>query len=515
MPRAIEFVQLEAGEDAASVRDRLSFYRGQNVLLIWPEEGPALTRKLDLVLVQREAMRRAIRVALVTHDAQIIEHARELNISTFETIGASERGRWKRGRGKVFANRAQKPEHELEPDELMDVASRVRVERNFAPMPLLIRLLLLLFVVGALTATVYVVIPGAVVSLVLAEQIVTADNVPVIADPSVSSIDIEGGIIPARVRRVEISEPGTRLTTGVTDLPDTRATGTVAFINQSNERIEIPSDTIVWSTGEQARFRTTEDAVLPAGNDQRVEVRVEALPESSGDAGNVGEGAINSVETDWSEQVTVVNLLPLTGGESRSLPSVTESDRDRLLATVRQQLFSRALTELRGPMAENEFLIEETLRIAEVREQTFSAEVGEVVADLRLDMRVVIEAVVIDEQQAHRIAFARMSRQIPRGRALYPDSLSYTRGPVTDIDDNRITFTISGSGRVAGQVDGILLRERLAGMTVDDAMTYLNNTVDLEPGTSPTIDLRPDWFDRMPLLPVRISIRILTIADSN
>src|SRR5262245_53684722 len=114
-----EFLQLEKGDDVPSVRDRLSFIHGKRVLLIWPEEGTVLTRKLDLVLIQREAMRRAIRLALVTHDPQVIQHASELNISTFETIGASERARWKRGRSKVFTTRWQRPKDEPEPDGLI------------------------------------------------------------------------------------------------------------------------------------------------------------------------------------------------------------------------------------------------------------------------------------------------------------------------------------------------------------------------------------------------------------
>ena len=74
MPQKHEFVQLEPGEDVASVRDRLTVLRGQHVLLIWPEKGTALNRKLDLVLVQREAMRLAIRLALVTHEPEVIKH---------------------------------------------------------------------------------------------------------------------------------------------------------------------------------------------------------------------------------------------------------------------------------------------------------------------------------------------------------------------------------------------------------------------------------------------------------
>src|SRR5688572_12214259 len=130
MSRRPEYVQLSANEDVNSIRDRLSFTRGQRVLLIWPEEGTTLTRKLDLVLVQREAKRRAVQIALVTHDEQVMQNASDLGISTFETIGASERGRWKRGRTRLFASRDQRPEDSPEAEELMPVASRVKNQRR-------------------------------------------------------------------------------------------------------------------------------------------------------------------------------------------------------------------------------------------------------------------------------------------------------------------------------------------------------------------------------------------------
>src|SRR5215218_7219148 len=105
MSKRPEYIQLAANEDVNSIRDRLAFIRGTRILLIWPEQGTALTRKLDLVLVQREAKRRAIQLALVTHDEQVIQNATDLGISTFETIGSSERVRWKRGRTRLFTSR--------------------------------------------------------------------------------------------------------------------------------------------------------------------------------------------------------------------------------------------------------------------------------------------------------------------------------------------------------------------------------------------------------------------------
>ncbi|MEM6529748.1 MAG: hypothetical protein AAF653_15725, partial [Chloroflexota bacterium] len=159
-------MQLEPDEDATSVRDRLSFVRGKRVLLVWPEDGTVLRRKLDLVLIQREAMRRAVRLALVTHDPQVAKNAAELNISTFETIGESEIKRWKRARSKVFTGRDQKPESEPEPEELQDVASRVRAPQEINPLrQTLVRLGVTLALVGLVAGVAYIVFPTATVIL--------------------------------------------------------------------------------------------------------------------------------------------------------------------------------------------------------------------------------------------------------------------------------------------------------------------------------------------------------------
>ena len=126
--RQIQYIQLERNDDVPLVRDRMSFLRGKRALIIWPERGTTLTRKLDIVMVQREARRRAVQIAFVTHDAEVIKNAHELGISTFETIQEAERGRWKRGWGKVTAKRYQKPLDEPEPDQLKNVASRVTTQ---------------------------------------------------------------------------------------------------------------------------------------------------------------------------------------------------------------------------------------------------------------------------------------------------------------------------------------------------------------------------------------------------
>ncbi len=202
MPPKHEFVQLEAGEDVASVRDRLTFMRGQHVLLIWPEQGTALNRKLDLVLVQREAMRLAIRLALVTHDPAVIRQANELNISTFETIGASERGKWQRGRSNVFTDRYDRPEDAPEPQDLKPVASRVRPPRKASPLRLVARLVLLLLLFGLTAAVAVLVIPSATVSFTPSQERLDVEaTVKAEVDSENARLDVENGTMPAVIER--------------------------------------------------------------------------------------------------------------------------------------------------------------------------------------------------------------------------------------------------------------------------------------------------------------------------
>ncbi|MBC7812518.1 MAG: baseplate J/gp47 family protein [Burkholderiales bacterium] len=517
MAKKPEFLQLATDDDVLSIRDSLSFIRGKEVLLIWPEEGTVLTRKLDLVLIQREAMRRAIRLALVTHDPQVIKHADELNISTFETIGSSERGRWKRGRSNVFTDRDDRPEDAPEATELMPIASRVRVTESRAMLLRLaaIRVFALMLLLGVLATVAYVALPSATVTLMAAHERVQAE-VQLVADPAATAVDVAGGVIPSSALRVEIEETGTVETSGAQDLADIPASGSVVFINQTDSEITIPPGTTVGtSAGTPITFRTTQESVLPAGIGLQIEVPIEALQTSAGIVGNVEAGQINTVLGPLADAVTVRNLNATTGGESRSMPAVSEDDRERLLATVRQQLQARAYTEIRPRLNESQFLIVETIRIADERSDwmTYSAQPGDVAATLSLTMRAVVEADAIDQQLGEQIAFVQLSSQVPRGRLIQLDSITYQCCRVLGVDEaGRISFVMNGEGQVIGQINSGQVQQRLAGRSTSDAMTYLTTELDTAADSTPQITLLPEWLPHMPLLALRINVRVVEAA---
>lgn len=517
MAKQIEYVQLDSNDDVVTVKDRLSFIRGRRVLLIWPEDGTTLTRRLDLVMVQREADRRAIQLSLVTHDTDVIAHAKDLNISTFETIRASERGRWKRGRKKVFIPRYHKPSHEPDPEDLKSVASRVarRNPQHSQIRYLVERLVILTILVSVIAVTAYIVLPSAVVRITLQEDELST-TVNITADTTIQSVDITNSVIPAQVIRATVETTATIPTTGIQSLDSAPAVGVVTFTNKTDTPVDIPaSTTLSTSAGTPILFRTISSTTIPTGIGQRIDINVEALQSATGNIGNVEAGMINSIVGPLDDAVTVINLAPTTGGENRSANVVTADDMLNLLNSVRVQLQSLAYEEVGKSITDNQLIIIESIQIDEERNDwtTYTHDIGAVTDSVSLTMRAVVSAMVVDDRFGQQITLAQLSSQLEAGKSIRPNSITYTRGPIVSQESaNRVTFTATSTTQVVQQFDPAQLQQQLAGMSLADAQRILATQLSVTTSNPPQIIITPDGFNQMPILPIRIEIQVQNSA---
>src|SRR5579864_1606938 len=237
----LQIIQLEPYDDVASVRDRLAFVRADRILLVWPKTGAVLTRKLDLVLVQRAAARCGMRLALVTHDQGVIESAADLNISVFNSIDAGSTIRWKRSRDKVSTGRLQRPTVALDRYELMEAVSRFRRippdQRRRAQIARIVAAVGLIF---AVLIGSYVVFPSASVYIYPARDQLTT-TVKLTADPTIAIENVDTGHVPATLAKdIIVERLATIPTSGNSDVPNTIASGTVIFTNQTAQPVAIP-----------------------------------------------------------------------------------------------------------------------------------------------------------------------------------------------------------------------------------------------------------------------------------
>ncbi len=508
----IHTIHLEPYDDAVSVRDRLAFVDAPRVLLRWPPHGPVLQRKLDLLLVQRQATRLGKQIALLTNDRNTIDHAQDLNISVFPDEQTAARSRWQRPRENALAS-------PRDPYEQAAIAQRVAELRGAPLTPGQQRLrqigrwvlfagLLVLLGLGLL-----VTVPSATVTLTPASRQVF-ETVSIVAAPDLNDIDIENYRMPANVVTLQATARVTVEATGVESAGASRAQGLVTFRNTTDTPILIPLGTVVMTSDTfPVRFATSIETTLPAGDSASIDVPVQALPEHAGAEGNVDPGAINRVEAEFADAVSVTNANATYGGARQEMKIVTQADHERLLVLGRQQLLQNARDILLHQLSGDQFLVPGSVVITRERPEwtLYSAIVGDTANSVSLDLRADVQAVIVDEQQARQVAYASLAPYIQPGQEIAPSALTFTRGDITNIEpDGRVTFLMTVSGNIAVAIDSADVRARLAGLSVDDARARLESELLLDPDRPPQIDTWPGWFSRLPLLPFRINVQVNT-----
>ena len=502
---------LEATDTLVSLRQRLAGLRGRRVLLIWPEAAANLRSKLDLVLIQREADRRAVQLAIVTTDEMQRFYAAELNISCFDSLEASQSSRWKRGRKKLFLPRYHKPSPDLRAEDLALIAGRLsRRNQRSRWRTLIERLAVLALLTGVVGAALYAVVPGAEVVVSLQKETITV-VVDVVADRKADALRANSAIIPAQVLRETVETSATVPATGTVWLDSVSAAAIVTFANLGADQVDIPRGTILaTSAGEPILFETAAQVVVPAGVGQRVDATVEAMTSHRGSVGNVGPGMINTVLGELSDRVSAINLAPAAGGSNQSVKTVAAGDKRQLLESARIQLQSLAYEQMRAGLSESQVIIIESLRIEQERKEwtRFSADVGAMTSELSLTMRAVVSALVVDDRYGRQLAAARLRDKIPANFELVADSLTYARGPFKiGRADGQINFTATASAAVIATFEGEQLRERLAGISLAEARDLLAMQPELSSKRPPRISLYPPSLQRMPIMAVRIRVR--------
>jgi hypothetical protein len=504
-----QIVTLEPHDDYASVRDRLSFVKAERILLVLPKGSAALRRRLDLVLILREATRKEARLALITTDPAVIDQAALLNISTFPSVPAAQQGRWKRPQSGLLEKAAlEAAPNRAELEELQEVASRLRPTS-----PAQIRqrrrssTIAAIVLSATLLAASYILAPYARVQVFLARDQLTT-TVKIIADPTIAIENVATGHIPATlVSNIFVTRQGQTPTTGKTDVPATLASGTVILTNQTPDPVSVPVGTIVATLGARpARFRTLKDVLLNGyGN---AEVTIAATNDSAGPVGNIEANLITQVEGSLNGKLAVRNALPTQGGTIRQQGIVTKADQERLLALVRDQIRTNALADI--TLTPTQFIAPGSIQIVEERTEwtTFSNFVGDQSDTLILTLKVRIQALVIDETPARKVAYAGLARQLAN-RQIVVDSVQYQRGKVDPVDEKGMSsFLLTASGDAVNGINAEALRSRLVGMNVNDARNLLDREILLDPRRPPQIDVSPSFLGRLPLLGVRIDLEV-------
>jgi hypothetical protein len=475
------------------ITDAVARLRGSSdghVVFVVPPGSRIATGRINFRLLAREAGARGKEMAIASGDEQV----RALAASAGVLVAASVE------QAQAALERGDQPPRSSETPGPDDPAAEVpaatpvvavRAERRgvlaWSSQRLRVTTvsLLALAIVGVFTAS--QTLPTASITLQPRVSAMGPLEVPVLALPSATEVDVAGARIPAVTLPIPL-EVRAEFSASGSEIIESRASGEVVFSSpeQLNEQL-IPAGTRL-KTPAGIEFQTTRAVTLPPtdGEASQVNAPVEAI--LSGDDGNVPAEAITVLPILDEQGISVRNPEPTTGGRFEQSPRVTAEDYDAAAVDLQNRLAGELVTYLRDPanMPDDLTVFAETAQLGPVRYMpTFEELVGSADAEFGLSGEAEAGVLAVDPALVDEVVRARLQAALPNGMALLADSVIIEPGEGV-ADGQRIRFDTRGSAAMYPRVDVDGLIEQVAGLPVSEAQAILEGfgraTVNVWPG---------------------------------
>lgn len=514
-------VQLDPSASVAAVTAALrGAEAGERLLFVLPEQADEFAHEVRLQVLRRQADAAGLRIGLVTEDADVRYHARRARIPAFSSLEqAAKPWRYPRPPAELPPPGSFRPlvisppadvGRGLKAPEIVTqggrtlLAGRTQQRKSYWWLTASGYLLLIAIIAALLGGVALALIPGATITLI-PDRMRFVSSIAVSARVGIDEADYINLVIPARAVQARVESFGTVETTGTEDAPLGKATGVVTFINQTNRAIEVPSTTVVrTTTGNNNRFRVQGAFTVPAGVGQQITAIIEAV--EPGRQGNVPAFTISEVEGPLNLSLRVSNQSATAGGTIESVAVVVQADKDRLLGQLQDESQRQAYARLAEGLQQGEFIPPETVSTFTLAE-TYDRFAGEPAAVLGLQLQLLARGTAVDLTAAQGLAERSLRQSIPADHFLLEETVRVGQPTFTRFAGDSVDLTLTANGDTLIPIKTADVRSLLAGVPLAEAASLLQQ--ELELAVPPVITLEPNWLDRIPYIPTRITVRVL------
>jgi hypothetical protein len=498
-----QILRLEAHDDVISARDKMQWSQTGRILLVWPERGRILTRRLDLILLLRHSQSLGAQLALITRDPQVCYHAAQLGIPVFKDLRQAQKSHWRTNRSMRWRKGVLPPQRRsryASMEELRQQAHPSAPPWLSSPVARIAAFMLSLFALLSIAAVIF---PGAEITITPQSQEQTI-SLDVRADPKIDTINLSGAV-PARTVEIVVSGEISTPAKGFSSVPAKAATVDVLISNVTDQVIPIPEGTVVRTKGDEPRrFSITRAGRVPAGVGQSVSLPARAL--IPGVQGNQPAESLRTIEGPLGTQLTVTNPLPATGGTNRPVQSPTAFQRDELYEQFVERLRLQALEELSRQIQPSDLLLTPTLTLTQVIRAEYDPPQDQPSDWLNLVLTLGFQAQVATHTDLESLAKTILDANIPAGYHAMPGTVGVELQNEPRLDaDKRATWRVRAAQRILADLEGEKASSLIRGLAPAQANEKLRASLPIE--NTLLIRTFPSWWPRLPVLPFRISIR--------
>lgn len=493
-----QIIQLDKNDDYISIRDKMSWSQTSRILLVWPSKGQVLNRRLELNLVKRHAKRLGAQLALVTHESEVRFIAQQIGVPVFDNLRHAQESHWRMGKQK---NVDLRPEVTHPSIDIMRKSipklSPVWLEQ---PATRIICFAISVFVLFALGIF---IIPGAKIKL--SPQVkLQSITLSLSTDPTLTAINFSTGSLPTYNQEVIVEGQEYVTPTGSVTIPDQVAFGGLRFTNISDRKISVPMGIVVTTLGsDPIRFITTSKDEVVINSGESIVLSARAI--EPGTSGNLPVNTLVAIEGDLGPDFTVTNLYATHGGTDAFVPGPTKQDIRLLREHLVGKLEQAALVELNSILPAEDTLITPTLKIIETINETTIPAVGEPGNQLSLSMRLRFQSQVVAWEKLNNLVKPIMDANTPTGYTPIINSMTLKQLTTPTLgEDGNVHWTILAQRKLQADILVDQAINLITGLTIPQAIDRLNGSLPLS--AEAQIMLIPEWWPRLPFLPLRIQV---------
>jgi hypothetical protein len=496
-----EVIHLHEDDDWPVLRDRLRRAQGQRVILVLPWDAELLSNELESELAWRAADQLGKQLAVVSPDPARRSVVGWAGLSVFATVERAQAAtRWKQCQSRSME---PPPKAWWEDEVSVEPPRERRFPRWLRHLWQGARLTVFLVTLLIVAASAIIIIPHADMTLIPAGETIHL-IVPVSAQKDLESVDTAAGLIPAR-RAGDYFEGYIEVeTTGIAAFSSGRATGNVLFTNLLAQDVTVPAGTVVRTSSGSfpVRFSTQQDVVVPALG--QAPAPIEASQE--GPSGNVEANQINRIEGTAGLAIRVTNPEATFGGATQDVRAVSQADMDRAQELLTDQLLDQAYQGLQSYLEPTEWMPPHSLTVQSV-ETSYNRFLTERADTLGLHMRILVTGLAIDEANARAVAYAQLRRSLPADYRLVGSVFELGEMAEDPLESGDLTVYVTVTGYAAAELNVEEMKRSIRGQEQAKALDLLQSEFPL--AERPRLTVWPDWFPRVPLLPLRIAVDVI------
>jgi hypothetical protein len=364
--------------------------------------------------------------------------------------------------------------------------------------------IIILFGLGA----VWWYVPKATVILYVSPKTIE-ESTYVTLDESATESDMENLIIPAETQTVEVSGSKTLAASG-TKLVGDRAKGKVTIRNGTSSGIKLGTDTDLVGPN-SLKFNLEEEASVSAATSPSSPGNLEAniVAADIGAEYNLAKGESLTVGNYPKSEVDAVIEDDLSGGSSRQVTAVSESDLKKLSDGLTSELKQQALDKLNEQAGTSDVFVDGAVR-TEVLDKSYNHSAGDEADEVTLDMNVQAVGLIIAHDVVTKIGRQIFNGQVPDGFNLKDENIQANFDLIGEKDgvwDFKVTF----KANLLPEVNPDEVTGKISGKYPTQAQEYLSTISGFKRAE---ITIKPRFPSKLAIIPrVKNHISVEVVSD--